>query len=625
MGDTCVGCGSKVTRNDTVFAGFMSTDQSFKIAKNFVEEKENALLKKYLTEKRLVLVLDFDNTLAHCSTVPPPINSKHPNASPVYGTLSETILNSEKVYAVHFLEAMYSMKISSSQAKRLGLLLPEDYDLLPLYGPDIIFPENILLTDDNLELIKNDNSLRKRKFLRDVLEGATHALDVPSGGPDWILPPHYLKFRPGLYDFLDDLRSKFELWIYTQGTADYIETALARVDPLSIFFGGNTRVLSREHKTCASLCSKGGAKSLKMLFPSISHLCIVIDDRVDVWGNEEALLRCSDYTFLPHENSSMTGDDEEDIENQESLDTAALKMEDALKSNTSCDSSKRRRLLSSCDTTTTPSSVSQGMMNALSTRSKECDAQLPCFFRFLEKVHALFFFKLSLSPNHQKLNIDSQELDQSTNEASISVANCMIELMSPILRGVILTSTSYVNSLHKNASNTYPLFALAKRLGAIISDQLNPLQTTHLMVANMSLNTQKISQAHSINNDGTKRKIFIVGPNWLRRACFSLSHPDESLFPPKHGPVEPLPAALNGDLQCAVTSTFTVALSARPDISPTALSAMEGTTESFWILKGDKDSLAGNYELRDFEKERREEFEETEKQLEDELFDFLDD
>eukprot|EP00388_Colpodella_angusta_P015173 GDKJ01037655.1.p1 GENE.GDKJ01037655.1~~GDKJ01037655.1.p1 ORF type:complete len:815 (-),score=193.65 GDKJ01037655.1:317-2761(-) len=312
MRDICVSCGFSVKQSDSVFAGFMSTDQSFKISKEYAKEKEDHLAQKYMQEKKLVLVLDFDNTLAHCSEVRPPANPSFTQFSPVYPT--QSIFNCEKLLGIHLLESIYESKLTKEQLKTLNMEEPSNYHEIPLYGsPDLFSKRSEMRKMSRLEAQTLDHPLfesqedlsdwtiteNRRNHLRKILEGSTHTLlfpeiDINSNPVPSV--PLFLKFRPGLYHFLSSLKSKYELWIFTHGTQDYIISALKVVDPLGLYFPPSTRVLSRHHSKFHS----EGRKSLSLLFPSLSHLCAIVDDRSDVWGEEEqALVRCSDYLFLP--------------------------------------------------------------------------------------------------------------------------------------------------------------------------------------------------------------------------------------------------------------------------------------------------------------------------------------
>jgi RNA polymerase II subunit A C-terminal domain phosphatase len=59
-------------------------------------------------------------------------------------------------------------------------------------------------------------------------------------GPCW----YFIKLRPGLSDFLEEVSKMYELHVYTMGTRSYANAVAKIVDPHKIYFGN--RVLSRD-------------------------------------------------------------------------------------------------------------------------------------------------------------------------------------------------------------------------------------------------------------------------------------------------------------------------------------------------------------------------------------------
>lgn len=55
---------------------------------------------------------------------------------------------------------------------------------------------------------------------------------------------YYIKFRPGLKDFLEELRGMYELHVYTMGSRSYASEIVKLMDPDRRFFGD--RIISRE-------------------------------------------------------------------------------------------------------------------------------------------------------------------------------------------------------------------------------------------------------------------------------------------------------------------------------------------------------------------------------------------
>ena len=101
---------------------------------------------------------------------------------------------------------------------------------------------------------------------------------------------YYIKLRPGLEEFLEELSKKYEMHIYTMGTRAYAENISKLVDPDRKYFGD--RILSRDESGSMT------AKNLKRLFPVDSKMVVIIDDRGDVWNWSPNLIKVSAFDFF---------------------------------------------------------------------------------------------------------------------------------------------------------------------------------------------------------------------------------------------------------------------------------------------------------------------------------------
>jgi RNA polymerase II subunit A-like phosphatase len=100
---------------------------------------------------------------------------------------------------------------------------------------------------------------------------------------------YYIKMRPGLSQFLNNMADLFELHIYTMGTRSYAEHVAKIVDPDGKIFGD--RILSRDESGSMT------AKSLHRLFPVDTNMVVIIDDRGDVWNWSPNLIRVRAFNF----------------------------------------------------------------------------------------------------------------------------------------------------------------------------------------------------------------------------------------------------------------------------------------------------------------------------------------
>ena len=101
---------------------------------------------------------------------------------------------------------------------------------------------------------------------------------------------YYIKLRPGLRDFLENVAKIYELHIYTMGTRAYAQNIASIIDPDRKIFGD--RILSRDES--GSLV----AKNLQRLFPVDTKMVVIIDDRGDVWKWNENLIKVTPYDFF---------------------------------------------------------------------------------------------------------------------------------------------------------------------------------------------------------------------------------------------------------------------------------------------------------------------------------------
>ncbi|EAW09716.1 protein-serine/threonine phosphatase [Aspergillus clavatus NRRL 1] len=101
---------------------------------------------------------------------------------------------------------------------------------------------------------------------------------------------YYVKLRPGLESFLQNVAELFELHIYTMGTRAYAQHIAAIIDPDRKLFGD--RILSRDESGSLT------AKNLQRLFPVDTKMVVIIDDRGDVWRWSPNLIKVSPYDFF---------------------------------------------------------------------------------------------------------------------------------------------------------------------------------------------------------------------------------------------------------------------------------------------------------------------------------------
>lgn len=101
---------------------------------------------------------------------------------------------------------------------------------------------------------------------------------------------YYIKMRPGLKNFLQEMSKKYELHVYTAGTRIYARNVVNIIDPEQKIFGD--RVITRDES------GSSDSKSLWRLFPVDTKMVTIIDDRADVWKWSPNLIRVTPYDFF---------------------------------------------------------------------------------------------------------------------------------------------------------------------------------------------------------------------------------------------------------------------------------------------------------------------------------------
>ncbi|KAG8529196.1 uncharacterized protein KY384_005831 [Bacidia gigantensis] len=101
---------------------------------------------------------------------------------------------------------------------------------------------------------------------------------------------YFVKLRPGLRKFLENVSQLYELHIYTMGTRLYAQNIAEIVDPDHRIFGD--RILSRNESGSMNV------KSLQRLFPVDTKMVVIIDDRADVWKWSPNLIKVKAYDFF---------------------------------------------------------------------------------------------------------------------------------------------------------------------------------------------------------------------------------------------------------------------------------------------------------------------------------------
>jgi FCP1-like phosphatase family protein len=190
-------------------SNYVSISSDLTFSEAVAKKEEQSLVSKYLQNKKLILLLDIDNTILHTSSVP----------------------ISEEEY--EDLKKKYDWEVTH----------------IYLYHPE----------------------LRKKEKL-------------------------VIKFRPYLKQFLQNIKDKYDIYIYTYGTKSY---AIEIIKYLNTTFGETyfniDKLVARENNML-------DFKSIKRVFPSTDDMVVIVDDRTDVWVEDQRnLINVSGYYYFKDE------------------------------------------------------------------------------------------------------------------------------------------------------------------------------------------------------------------------------------------------------------------------------------------------------------------------------------
>lgn len=233
----CSSCGFKTT-NKTInnnssqisdkqnTSSYMAISKVFKFTEERAKNEEIDILQKYLEKRKLILLLDIDNTILHSSTLD--INQN-------------------------------------------------EFDILKETHPKEIF--EIRIKPPNI----GHNANYKQRII--------------------------IKLRPNLKEFFENIKEKYEIYVYTQGTRNYAEEIIKKIN--EIFYSDSKseeKILSTD-RLVAREDHLTEFKTIKRIFPTTEDMVVILDDRTDVWvHNRQNLINLYPYFFFYDEKYCLIQD-----------------------------------------------------------------------------------------------------------------------------------------------------------------------------------------------------------------------------------------------------------------------------------------------------------------------------
>eukprot|EP01125_Pyxidicula_operculata_P006619 TRINITY_DN2284_c1_g1_i2.p1 TRINITY_DN2284_c1_g1~~TRINITY_DN2284_c1_g1_i2.p1 ORF type:complete len:629 (-),score=173.96 TRINITY_DN2284_c1_g1_i2:156-2042(-) len=110
---------------------------------------------------------------------------------------------------------------------------------------------------------------------------------------------YYVKFRPYVEQFLEEIKDLYEIHVYTMSTRQYATSVVGIMDKMiedgkrAMFGNSRTgfRLLTRDENSSS-------VKDLRTIFPHGDDIAVILDDREDVWESSlNNLIQIHPYTF----------------------------------------------------------------------------------------------------------------------------------------------------------------------------------------------------------------------------------------------------------------------------------------------------------------------------------------
>ncbi|CAF3277955.1 unnamed protein product, partial [Rotaria socialis] len=152
------------------------------------------------------------------------------------------------------------------------------------------FPDANLLCKRQLHLLINlDQTLIDTTNSRNYYPSSS---DIVAYQPTPISKIFYTKLRPGIKEFLTNLRPFYQFHIITFGDQAYAHNIAKLIDPNRRFF--SDRIISRDE--CLKLTDE--TINLNNLFPFDDSLVCIIDGREDIWKSTRNLVYVKPYMWF---------------------------------------------------------------------------------------------------------------------------------------------------------------------------------------------------------------------------------------------------------------------------------------------------------------------------------------
>jgi FCP1-like phosphatase family protein len=141
--------------------------------------------------------------------------------------------------------------------------------------------DNTILHASNIEIPKNDYQELKKQYGDEVEMARLSNQRL------------IFKLRPGLRTFLEAIKDKYVIFLYTYGTKEYAIEVLKYINKIFEYdYLSQDRLIARDNNDTFTY------KSIKKILPTNEDIVLMLDDRIDVWKGAKNLINISCYNFF---------------------------------------------------------------------------------------------------------------------------------------------------------------------------------------------------------------------------------------------------------------------------------------------------------------------------------------
>lgn len=193
----------------------------------------------------------------------------------------------------------------------------------------------------------------------------------------------YVKFRPGLEQWLEAIDKLYEIHIFTNATRAYAGQIVKLIEQKTNrkYFGSGTdlRIMTRS-ETRAEL--NGHQKDLQTIFPGVDKISVILDDNENVWkASVQNVVRVVPYYFFQGH-----GDPNDPAKIQQEMLTKKRIREDDF-----CHPAKKQKREEGLSAVTEALFDASLLMSLLRPKFVDRDTHLNYIFEVMRDIHGAFF------------------------------------------------------------------------------------------------------------------------------------------------------------------------------------------------------------------------------------------